>query len=72
MLALLSAHAVARAEGPPNCFLGRWKSDEALTLEDMRKHPELSSKAKTLFENNFFGKLIAIFGPRSYGSYFEN
>ncbi|WP_157422113.1 hypothetical protein [Acidovorax sp. Root219] len=74
MLTLLFGHSIAwaEAEGPPACFLGLWKSHEALTLEDMRKHPDVSDKAKTLFENNFFGKLVVIFGPRNHGSYFED
>jgi hypothetical protein len=60
------------AMDPPACFLGRWKSDAALTLEDMRKHPEITEKARSLFENNFFGRLVVIYGSRSSASYFED
>ncbi|NUN61970.1 MAG: hypothetical protein HUU13_12910 [Burkholderiaceae bacterium] len=56
----------------PGCLVGRWKSDEALTLADMRKHPEVTERAKALFENRFFGRLILIFGSRHIGSYFED
>lgn len=60
------------AVDPPTCFLGRWKSDETLTLEDMHKHPEVTEKARALFENNFFGRLVVINGLRNRGSYFED
>jgi len=69
---LLFAAAQTCAYGQvPECFVGRWKSDEALTLADMRKHPEVTEKARALFENKFFGRLILIFGARRVGSYFE-
>jgi hypothetical protein len=60
------------AVDPPACFLGLWKSDATLTLEDMRKHPEITEKARSLFENNFFGHLVVIYGSRSSASYFED
>jgi hypothetical protein len=55
----------------PDCFIGRWKSDEALTLQDMRKHPEVTEKAKALFENKFFGRLVLVNGPNYGGGYLE-
>jgi hypothetical protein len=55
----------------PECFLGRWKSDEALTLEDMRKHPEVTEKARAFFENKFFGSLVLVYGPGYGGGYLE-
>ena len=70
LLVLLGA-ASAFADEPPACFLGRWKSDEQLTLQDMRKHPEVSEKAKALFESHFFGRLVVIYGAKHYGAYFE-
>jgi hypothetical protein len=55
----------------PECFVGRWKSNEALTLEDMRKHPEVTEKAKATFENKLFGHLVLVFGPGYGGGYLE-
>jgi hypothetical protein len=71
LLAIASLPVLCSAQ-VPECFVGRWKSDEARTLADMRKHPEVSEKARALFENKkFFGRLVLIFGPRHVGSYFE-
>ena len=50
-----------------NCFaqdfplLGIWKSNEAMTLESMNKTAGVTQKAKKLFSNEFFGKLILDF-----------
>ncbi len=71
VFAALALGTPAAISGVPECMIGRWKSDEALTLADMRKHPEVTEKAKALFENKFFGRLILIFGSRYAGSYFE-
>lgn len=71
LLAALFFSRSALAVDVPNCFVGRWKSDEALTLEDMRKHPEVTEKALLLFEKNFFGRLVLVFGPRYAGGYLE-
>ncbi|MFC3685645.1 hypothetical protein [Hydrogenophaga luteola] len=71
LLAFMAASNCAFSQ-VPDCLIGRWKSDEALTLADMRKHPEVTEKAKALFENKFFGRLILIFGSRHVGSYFED
>lgn len=71
VLTTILACANASAESIPECFMGRWKSDEALTLQDMRKHPEVTEKAKILFENHFFGRLVLIIGPRYSGAYFD-
>ena len=70
LLAIVFSPIWARAV-VPECFIGRWKSDEALTLADMRKHPEVTDKARALFEKDFFGRLVLIFGPRVVESYFE-
>jgi len=55
----------------PDCFLGRWRSSEALTLADMRKHPEVTPKARALFEAHFFGRLVLVNTRTRSGSYFE-
>jgi len=68
-LILIPVHAFSA--GIPECFLGRWKSDEALTLEDMRKHPEITEKARAIFRSNFFGSLVLVYGPGYGGWYLE-
>lgn len=71
-LATVLASLPAFAMDPPACFFGRWKSDETLTLADMRKHPEVTEKARALFESKFFGRLVLINGSRNSGTYFED
>jgi hypothetical protein len=68
-LVLTPLHALSACV--PDCFIGRWKSDEALTLQDMRRHPEVTEKAKALFDNKFFGRLILVNGPSYGGGYLE-
>lgn len=74
VIAVLSlvVHATkVSAEKLPDCFLGRWRSNEALTLADMRKHPEVTPKARALFEAGFFGRLVLVNTRTLSGSYFE-
>jgi len=56
----------------PDCFLGRWRSNEALTLADMRKHPEVTPKARALFEAGFFGRLVLVNTRTRSGGYFDS
>jgi hypothetical protein len=62
---------VARSSDLPSCLIGRWKSDEIRTLQEMRRHAEVTEKARLLFENDFFGRLIVVFGSRGSTSYFD-
>lgn len=55
----------------PSCLLGRWRSNEELTLNDMRQHPEVTAKARALFENRFFGRLVIVNTPTLGGGYME-
>jgi hypothetical protein len=61
--------AVASAQPMPESFLGRWQSNEALTLADMRKHPEVSEKARAVFEAKFFGRLVQVIRERDFATY---
>jgi len=56
----------------PDSFLGRWRSNEALTLADMRKHPEVTPKARALFEAGFFGRLVLVNTRTRSGGYFDS
>lgn len=38
-------------------LVGKWRSDEARTLESMRMHGNVTEKQRELFENAFFGRL---------------
>lgn len=71
VLSLVLHVTKASAEELPDCFLGRWRSNEALTLADMRKHPEVTPKARALFEAGFFGRLVLVNTRTLSGSYFE-
>ncbi len=55
----------------PDCFLGRWRSNEVLTVADMRQHPEVTGKARALFESAFFGRLVVIYTRTRGGGYLE-
>ncbi len=70
MIALAGAHLPALAADLPACMLGRWKSNEELTLADMARHPEVTEKARVLFSNHFFGRLVNVNGPRHQADYF--
>jgi hypothetical protein len=71
-LALVVLAGKASADDLPDCFLGRWRSNEALTLADMRKHPEVTPKARALFEAEFFGRLVLVNTRTRSGGYFES
>jgi len=55
----------------PDCLLGRWRSNEALTLADMRRHPEVTPQARALFEAAFFGRLVLVNTRTRSGAYLE-
>jgi len=38
----------------------------------MPKHPEVTQKARALFEKDFFGQLVIINGPNRGAAYLEN
>lgn len=71
-LALVVFASKTSAGELPDCFLGRWRSNEALTLADMRKHPEVTPKARALFEAGFFGRLVLVNTRTRSGGYFES
>ena len=60
----------ATASDTPNWLIGKWKSNEEKTLEDLKKHPEINEEAKKLFTNNFFGRLVIIYRKKSTAWYF--
>lgn len=68
---ILGSQGLALAASLPGCFLGRWRSNEELTLADMRQHPEVSPLAKELFERQFFGRLVIVFSKSFWGGYLD-
>ena len=70
-LPLIALAAATHAAELPDCFLGRWRSNEALTLADMHKHPEVTPKARSLFEAAFFGRLVVVYTKSRSGAYLE-
>lgn len=52
-------------------LIGVWKSDSEKTLRSMRNVDGITCKAKQLFENNFFGHLIAEYTERKSRFYFD-
>ena len=71
-LGLVVLAGQASADDLPDCFLGRWRSNEALTLADMRQHPEVTPKARALFEAGFFGRLVLVNTRTRSGGYFDS
>ncbi len=69
IICLNLADAVHAAE---NNLLGKWKSNEKKTLESMRETQGITDKAKVLFENDFFGKLIIDYKNDTYQARFDN
>jgi len=55
----------------PDAFIGKWKSDEALTLQDMNKY-NVTDKARKVLEQGMFGRLVVIFRKGEGASYFED
>ncbi len=54
-----------------NFLLGKWRSDEERTLQEVQKIPALPEKFRELFENNFFGKLVFEFTKNKIYSEFD-
>ena len=71
-LALAVLASKTSAAELPDCFLGRWRSNERLTLADMRKHPEVTPKARALFEAGFFGRLVLVNTRTRSGGFFDS
>lgn len=42
---------------PHAAILGKWKSNEQLTLQSVNRTPGLSARSRALLENDFFGHL---------------
>ena len=57
LISLFMVLAAGCAKYPANPLIGTWQSDAEATLADMRQHPEVTEKARKLFENDFFGHL---------------
>lgn len=55
LITLLPVLANSESECP---LTGRWKSNEKLTLEQMKLSRELSEKQRNFLSNDFFGKLV--------------
>ena len=53
---------------PHSTLLGKWKSNEKLTLESMNGVEGVTKKAREVFENNFFGHLVVEYKEKEYRS----
>jgi hypothetical protein len=51
---------------PHSELLGKWKSSEKLTLESMNTVEGVSTAARELFENDFFGDLVVEYKESEY------
>lgn len=50
---------------------GKWRSDEAKTLESMRMYGSVTEKQRELFENGFFGRLTVEIGCDKFIATFD-
>ena len=66
IILILALSLFGCSQKPHKNLLGYWKSDEQKTLESMRVTPGVTDKAKELFENNFFGKLVVEYKEDTY------
>ena len=70
-LALIFAGCESR-QAIPGAFVGKWQSDEQLTLESMRASDLVDAEARFVFENGFFGQLIVEYRLHEGRSYFAD
>ena len=50
--------------------MGTWKSNEELTLNEMKNIPDLTENAKKVFTNKFFGRLVHIYRKKDSATFF--
>ncbi len=70
MIVLCLAGHAAIAQDLQSALIGKWRSDEAKTLADMHKHPEIPEKSRKFFEHRFFGRLVNVIEKGRAASYF--
>lgn len=56
----------------PAAFVGKWQSDQKLTLESMRASELIDSDARIIFEDDFFGRLVVEYRRHEGRSYFTD
>lgn len=62
----------AQAKDFTKQILGKWQSDEAKTLEDMRQHPEIPANVQERFKHNYYGRLRLIIQKERSAAYFPD
>jgi hypothetical protein len=68
LIPLFTASTIFAGDCP---LKGKWKSNEKLTLGEMKKDKDLSKRQVDFLSNNFFGKLIVEFTCNELTSYYE-
>lgn len=71
LAALVCLASCSETNQIPLAFVGTWQSDEELTLISMRQSDSVSESDMKIFEDNFFGDRIMIFGEYESGAYFQ-
>ena len=69
-ISILMTGCAVNAKTQSDLF-GVWKSNESKTLDSMRSVYGVSEQARELFENDFFGHLIAEYGDGEGRYYFD-
>ena len=72
ILSILALSIIGCSNNEHQDLLGYWKSNEQKTLESVRNTPGITDKAKKIFNNNFFGKLIIEYKIDTYRALYEN
>jgi len=66
---LIISCATARDHCP---LVGKWGSNEKATLVQMEKHGDVTEKVRSIFLNNFFGKLTLEYTCSEVTSYYKD
>jgi hypothetical protein len=68
LIPLFTASIISADDCP---LKGKWRSNEKLTLKEMKKDKHLSKRQVDFLSNNFFGKLTIEFTCNEFTSYYE-
>jgi len=72
IVAMFAFCASAQAKDYTKEILGKWQSDEAKTLEDISRHPEIPADALKTYKNHYYGRLRLIIQKDRSAAYFTD
>lgn len=72
LIFMISISATSHSGEEFTRHLGKWKSNEELTLKSMRAKSNIPEKMKSFFSDNFFGKLVHEVKKDTFSSYLQD